>query len=106
MIIYISSYKKIKYDGIPGITICTFNSFIMNGLAERYPELKTMYDNYTKLMEYLKSNESKLNASDYKNALITSKLIYKNFTDYYSNKNLPISDLFDPNITIPMIYDT
>ena len=38
--IYTSSYEKIKYNGIPGITICIFNSFIMNGLAERYPELK------------------------------------------------------------------
>ena len=76
MIIYISSYEKIKYDGIPGITICILNPFIMNGLAERYPELKTIYNNYTKLMEYLKLNESKLNVYDYKNALIATKHMY------------------------------
>ena len=77
----------------------------MNGLSERYVELKTMYDKYTKLMEYIKSNESKINVSDYKEAIIASKAMYKNFTDYYSNKNLPISDLFDQNITIPMVFN-
>ena len=56
-------------------------------------------------MEFHKSNESKLNFSDHKNALITIKHMYKKFTDYYSNKKLPISDFYDPNITIPMIYD-
>ena len=105
MIIYTSRYEKIKYDGIPGITICIPTSFIMNGLTERYPELKTMYDNYTKLMEYIKSNESKLNISDYKRALIATKHMYKYFTDYYFDKKLPISDLFDQNITIPMVFN-
>ena len=105
IIIYNSRYEKIKYDGIPGITICILNPFIINGLAERYPELKTMYNNYTKFMEYLKSKESKLNVSDYKKALNVSKHIYNYFRDYYSNKNLPISDFLDSNITIPMIHD-
>ena len=105
MITFTSRYEKIKYDGIPGITFCFINPIILNGLSERYPELKTMYDNYTKLMEYLNSNEIKLNVSEYKKALNVSKHIYKYFTDYYSDKNLPISDYFDPNITIPMAFN-
>ena len=88
--------EKNKYNSIPAITICYPKMLSMEKTAQKYPELKPLFDEYKKRMENVSEN-------DYKNETFVKEMnnLYDDKFSEFAFKKSTIKELFE--LSIPFL---
>ena len=84
--------ERDKYNSIPAITICYPAMVSMERTAQKYPQMKPLFDEYKVMLKHMSED-------DYKNKTLGQHLnsIYENFSMFtYDHAN--INELFDLSI--------
>ena len=85
--------EKNKHNSIPGITLCIPAMVSMERMADKFPELRPLFDEYKNRMKNISEN-------DYKNKTFVNEIndLYEINFNTLSNQKSKIKDLFDLSI--------
>ena len=92
-------FETLWYNRLPAITICYPNLIAMNKTADKFPELKPVYDQYKRNLSEAKDYDF----HNYKLQKHLNSLYEEKFVDFVKQKNLSFGQLSE--LSIPFRYE-